>query len=109
MDFHIVSSEEDLEEGYFGLREPKQTLPVFDPENCSKGAVCFVPGLVYDEKGCRLGYGKGFYDRYLQTFGGNIVGVIYSDFIVPSVPRGRFDVSIKVLLTERGVVLTGEN
>lgn len=107
MDYHIVSSPEDLEEGYFGIMEPSPELPVFDPS--SHGAVCFVPGLVYDTAGYRLGYGKGFYDRYLTSYGGNAIGVVYSDFIVPSVPRGRFDVTVKILLTEKGVVVTGEN
>ena len=39
----------------------------------------------------------------------NIIGVVYSDFIVPSVPRGKFDISLGILLTEKGVVVTGEN
>ena len=37
------------------------------------------------------------------------MGVIYSDFIIPRVPRGRFDVMINILLTEKGVTVTGEN
>ena len=107
MDYHIVSSPDELEEGYFGLREPPETFPVFDP--ASGGAICFVPGLVYDSAGYRLGYGKGFYDRYLTSYGGNAIGVVYSDFIVPAVPRGRFDVTVKILLTDKGVIVTGEN
>ncbi len=109
MDYHVVSSLDELEEGYFGLREPPSSLPLFDPGQNGGSAVCYVPGLVYDVKGYRLGYGKGFYDRYLSAFRGNAVGIIYSDFILPEVPRGRFDVSIKILLTEKGVVVTGEN
>ena len=68
-----------------------------------------MPGLVYDSKGYRLGYGKGFYDRYLSSFRGNIIGVVYSDYILPEVPKGRFDISIKIILTEKGVIVTGEN
>lgn len=107
MDYHIVSSPDELVEGYFGLREPPETFPVFDP--ASGSAICFVPGLVYDSDGYRLGYGKGFYDRYLTSYGGNAIGVVYSDFIVPAVPRGRFDVTVKILLTDKGVIVTGEN
>ncbi len=109
MDYRIVSSVDELGTGYFGLREPPDSLPLYDPVKCAKRSVCFVPGLVYDTRGFRLGYGKGFYDRYLSSFGGNIVGIVYSDFIVPEVPRGRFDITIKILLTEKGVVVTGEN
>jgi len=109
MDYHIVESPDELKIDYFGLREPPSDLPLYDPLSQAGSAVCFVPGLVYDNNGYRLGYGKGFYDRYLSNFGGNIIGVVYSDFILPTVPRGRFDVSIKILLTEKGVVVTGEN
>ena len=98
MDYHFVSS-----------LEPSADAPLFDPALLSREALCFVPGLVYDTKGYRLGYGKGFYDRYLSSFDGNAVGIVYSDFIVPEVPRGRFDVTIKILLTEKGVVVTSEN
>ncbi len=109
MDFHIVSSVDDLKVDSYGIREPSADMPVFDPVSCSSNMICFVPGLIYDKKGYRLGYGKGFYDRYLSSLKGNIIGVVYSDFIVPSVPRGKFDISLGILLTEKGVVVTGEN
>ena len=109
MEYRIVSSVGELKTGSFDLLEPPADAPLFDPERDGAKAVCFVPGLVYDQKGYRLGYGKGFYDRYLSSFKGNIVAVVYSDSILPEVPRGRFDVKIKILLTEKGVVVTGEN
>lgn len=108
MKYHFISSLDELVPDSYGIREPSEDLPVYDPES-DVPAICFVPGLVYDRQGCRLGYGKGFYDRYLSAFKGNIVGVIYSDFIIPRVPRGRFDVMINILLTEKGVTVTGEN
>lgn len=109
MKYHIISSLDDLKKDHYGIREPSVELPVFDIADFSGTAVCFVPGLVYDSHGYRLGYGKGFYDRYLFGFKGNIIGVVYSDFMVPEVPRGRFDISIKIILTEKGVMVTGEN
>ena len=109
MDFHIVSSLDELRVDSYGIREPAADSPVFDLKNCSSSMICFVPGLIYDKKGYRLGYGKGFYDRYLSSVKGNIIGVVYSDFIVPKVPRGKFDVSLSILLTEKGVVVTSEN
>ena len=108
MNFHIISSLDDLRVDSYGIREPGEELPIYSPEDKSP-AVCFVPGLVYDRKGYRLGYGKGFYDRYLSNFSGNIVGVVYSDFILPSVPRGKYDVSLNILLSEKGVTVTGES
>ena len=108
MKFLVVSSPRELESGYSGIMEPPESAPALGPEDFAS-SVCFVPALVYDTSGYRLGYGKGFYDRFLYSFGGNAVGVVYSDFITDGVPRGRFDVQIKILLTEKGVIVTGEN
>lgn len=105
MKYHIVSSIDELKPDSYGLCEPPEDAPVYDPASPG-GAVCFVPGLVYDRAGYRLGYGKGFYDRYLSAFSGCTIGVVYSDYILPEVPRGRFDVSVDILLTEKGVRVT---
>lgn len=103
MEYHIVSSLSELQVDSYGIREPAPTAPIYDPSVETGSAVCFVPGLLYDKAGYRLGYGKGFYDRYLSNFSGGKIGVIYSDYIMPTVPRGRFDVSVDILLTENGV------
>ena len=109
MQYHFVTSLDELETGAYGITEPSADAPVYDPDASQGSAVCFVPGLVYDRKGYRLGYGKGFYDRYLSRFSGCSLGVVYSDYILPAVPRGRYDVSVNILLTEKGVKMTGEN
>ena len=64
---------------------------------------------MYDRAGYRLGYGKGFYDRYLSAFSGCTIGVVYSDYILGEVPRGHFDVSVDILLTEKGVRVTKDS
>ena len=102
----IVQSLDELKTGAYGILEPPEDAPVYEPEKDTGAAVCFVPGLVYDKAGYRLGYGKGFYDRYLSAFSGCTIGVVYSDYILPVVPRGRFDVSVDILLTEKGVKIT---
>ncbi|MBQ4350112.1 MAG: 5-formyltetrahydrofolate cyclo-ligase [Clostridia bacterium] len=106
MTYHTVSSLEELQDDGMGGLEPPEGNPVYDAEHETAGAVCFVPGLVYDRAGYRLGYGKGFYDRYLSGFSGCTIGVVYSDYILPEVPRGRFDVTVDILLTEKGVRVT---
>ena len=63
----------------------------------------FLSGLVYDKKGYRIGYGKGFYDRFLSEFKGVAIGLCYSSFCVPEVPKGRFDKHVDVIITEKGV------
>ncbi len=107
MQYHIISSLDELTPQAYGILEPPADAPVYDPERDLGSAICFVPGLVYDKEGYRLGYGKGFYDRYLSAFSGSAVGVVYSDYILPTVPRGRFDVSVTILLTEKGVRMPG--
>ena len=89
MTYHIVSSLDELSPDSYGILEPAPDAPLYDNHTEKGSAVCFVPGLVYDKAGYRLGYGKGFYDRYL-----------------PEVPRGRFDMSVDILLTEKGVRIT---
>ena len=109
MQYHEVKSLDELTPDSYGIAEPSEDAPVYDVKNETRGAVCFVPGLVYDRAGYRLGYGKGFYDRYLSEFSGCTIGVVYSDYILPEVPRGRFDVAVDILLTEKGVRVTKNN
>lgn len=106
MTYHIVSSLDELSLDSYGLLEPAPDAPLYDNHAERGSAVCFVPGLVYDKAGYRLGYGKGFYDRYLSSFTGCTIGVVYSDYILSEVPRGRFDMSVDILLTEKGVRVT---
>ncbi|MBR4881038.1 MAG: 5-formyltetrahydrofolate cyclo-ligase, partial [Clostridia bacterium] len=54
--------------------------------------------------GYRIGYGKGFYDRYLSSFNGAKMGVEYSSCVVDELPRGRFDTAVDFLVTEKGVI-----
>lgn len=102
MEYHIVESLDQLKPGAYGIMEPTEDLPVYDVKALNK-AVCLVPALVYDKFGYRLGYGKGYYDRYLAEFNGAKVGLVYNDFIVQYVPRGRYDLAVDVLVTEKGV------
>jgi 5-formyltetrahydrofolate cyclo-ligase len=103
MKFHFIESLDDLEIGAYGIREPKESLPVYDPEHSTGVAICFVPGLAFDVYGYRLGYGKGYYDKFMNVFRGSTIGVAYTSQILPSLPRGRFDKHCDVLITEKGI------
>lgn len=102
MNYHFITDPSELKRGSYGLLEPTENLPVYDRES-PEAAACIVPALVYDAKGYRLGYGKGYYDRYLGSFAGTKVGLIYSDFIIDSLPRGRFDLAVDFMVSERGI------
>jgi len=104
MDFHIVTSLDQLEIGSYGIREPRPELPVYDPAVCdTTKSVIIVPALSYDRMGYRLGYGGGYYDRFLSHFKGARVGFAYSRFVCQKLPRSRYDLPVDVLVTERRV------
>lgn len=103
MKFHFVSSEEELSPCAYGIREPSESAPVYDPQETPGSAVCYVPGLAFDVCGYRLGYGKGYYDKFMHNFNGCTIGVVYSEFILNTLPKGRFDKHCDVMLTEKGI------
>lgn len=106
MDFYYIESMEDLEEGSFGVPEPIESK-CKKVTDLSKG-LCIVPGLSFDAEGFRLGYGKGYYDRFLSKFGGETVGLCYSTCIKWKLPRGKYDRAVDVIVTDRYIRRTGK-
>jgi len=103
MDFYRIGSLEELVPRTFGVLEPQadKTRRVTD----FRGSLCILPGLVFDREGYRLGYGGGYYDRFLREKyrGGTTVGVCYSAFVYEGrLPRGRYDTPCVLLATETG-------
>ena len=103
MKFHFVNSLDELEPCAYGIREPKEEAEVFDPLTNTQSALCFVPGLAFDVYGYRLGYGKGYYDKFMNQFKGSCVGVAYTHQIQPNLPKGKFDRHCDVIITEKGI------
>ena len=104
MKFHFVTSEDDLEVCAYGIREPKEHMPVYDPEETKGVAICYVPGLAFDPYGYRLGYGKGYYDKFMNKFTGCTIGLTYTELITAQpLPKGRFDNHCDIMLTEKGI------
>lgn len=99
MEFYYIRSLRDLEPGSFGVMEPipEKTELMTD---FSRG-LCIVPAFSYDWSGFRLGYGKGYYDRFLSRFEGNIIGICYSNCVQKSLPHGRYDRPVELLVTEK--------
>jgi 5-formyltetrahydrofolate cyclo-ligase len=99
MSFRLVSSLSELVDGSFGTKEPKDTAPIAEPKN----TVIFLPALAIDASGYRLGYGKGYYDRYLEKYSELspfTVGVIYDELIVKELPKDSFDVPCLAVVSE---------
>ena len=99
MDFYYINSMNDLEEGTFGVYEPIG-IKCDIVKNLSEG-ICIVPGFSFDTSGYRLGYGQGYYDRFLARFKGFTVGICYSNCINFRLPRGKFDKPIDILVTDK--------
>ena len=106
MDFCFIQSESDLAPGMFGLMEPKEDCPLFDLTEENKGVLMALPGLAFDHEGYRLGYGRGYYDRYLDGQKITTAGLVYSDFVVRRLPHGRYDLPVHFIVTEKGVTLS---
>ena len=105
MEFHFVSSEDDLEIGIFKIKAPKSYCKRFD-KSIEKGpTILLVPALSFDRHGYRLGYGKGFYDRYIDKKLMTAVGIIYSDCIENELPKGRYDLAVDFMVTDKGVYI----
>ncbi len=108
MVYHYISSLDDLSPGMYGIREPNNNLPTFAPSATDR-VICVLPAIVYDKSGYRLGYGKGYYDRFLSDFKGTKAGLIYSDYILENIPHGRFDLKSDFVITEKGVISFAKN
>lgn len=95
INFYEMSSTGELAAGKFGIMEPSPVHPA------SKIDLLVVPGIAFDKKGYRLGYGKGYYDRYLSekkpkfTF-----GLAYNLQLLESLPHDAHDEKLHAVATE---------
>jgi 5-formyltetrahydrofolate cyclo-ligase len=99
-DFYPVTDLKNLKLGPFGIQEP--TSP--KAADWEEMDLVLVPGLAFDRKGNRLGFGKGFYDRVLPHLKKSclVVGLGYSFQLVDQVPVGTHDAPVKFVLCENG-------
>ncbi|MGN0621748.1 MAG: 5-formyltetrahydrofolate cyclo-ligase [Porcipelethomonas sp.] len=101
MDFYYYNEGEKLEISKFGIAEPFENAA--DMVTDFEGCICIVPGLAFDKFGYRLGYGGGYYDRFLAEKNVISVGICYCDFIVDKLPVNEFDKRTDFLVTEKYV------
>ena len=104
MVFCEIKGMEELAPGTFGVLEPdpgKQPVLTEFPRS-----VCILPGLSFDLQGYRLGYGKGYYDRFLSKYPGKNIGIVYNACLKSLLPHGRYDKMVSILVTEKFVKRT---
>lgn len=111
MDFFRITGMNCLEEGYRGILEPSGN-EIFKQN--SKNTLMIMPGSVFDEKRHRIGYGKGFYDRYLmrmEKLGITIhtVALCFECQVLQNIPYGIHDRKPDFVLTEKRLIGVKEN
>lgn len=98
MDFHYITSLDQLSPGTFSVLEPSADAPL---ANKPEQALMVVPALSLDWSGYRLGYGGGYYDRYIAEFEGRTIGICYAEDCRRRLRHGRFDRTVDVIITEQ--------
>ncbi|MTI69364.1 MAG: 5-formyltetrahydrofolate cyclo-ligase [Firmicutes bacterium] len=101
----LKDKENDLEVCSFGYLEPKKDcIRQIDHEELD---LVIVPGSVFDKNCNRIGYGGGFYDRFLNNIDKDIqtVAICYDFQIIDRVPVGKYDVPMKYIVTDKRIIV----
>ena len=103
MQFYLLRPEKRLiRNGAYGIPEPPADAPLCTPD---EHTLCIVPALSFDPYGNRIGYGKGYYDKFLETFPGVSMGVLYASTMVKRIPTEKHDHPVDCMVTENGMIL----
>ena len=95
LEFYIVPNLEKLEKGSFEIMEPKDSCKKAEKINC-----ILIPTVGISKTGIRLGYGKGYYDKFLSSTDAVKISLTYAKQIVKSIPNDSHDVKIDWIITE---------
>ena len=100
--FHLYDADH-LVTHPFGMAEPTVDQPAIPIEEIK---LVLVPGLAYDLNGWRLGYGGGYFDRFLREFSGVSAGITFHTLLLEQLPHDSFDVPVQWVATEQGIFKT---
>lgn len=108
MDFYQILSLDELKEGNFHVLEPEisenRHLKLSDDIHYCM----IIPGLMFDKQGNRLGYGKGYYDKYLAKVPENInlttIALSYEAMVKDKIPAEETDRRVNYVVTENGTI-----
>ncbi len=114
MDFYRITGMSSLEEGYRGILEPSGNEIFKGKIKNSENILIVMPGAVFDEKRHRIGYGKGFYDRYLMRMeelgiAVHTLALCFECQVLQNVPYGIHDRKPDFVLTEKRLIGVKEN
>jgi 5-formyltetrahydrofolate cyclo-ligase len=107
--WHPWQPGEPLQQGAYGILEPLATAEPIEPASVD---LLLIPALAVDDRGYRLGYGGGYYDRLLAQPDWRrvkTVGVLFASARVACLPTDPWDIPLTGLCTEEGIVMGGNN
>ncbi|MDE6036165.1 MAG: 5-formyltetrahydrofolate cyclo-ligase [Ruminococcus sp.] len=103
MTFHVIRTPDQLHKGRYGIPEPDTSLP--QPVITDR-TICVLPGLAFTLNGYRLGYGGGYYDRFLEKYPQIIkTALAYEELITENLPVTSYDVRADYIVTPERTVL----
>ncbi len=111
-ELYEIGSIDDVEPGMYGIPEPKQHTPHYPVERWQEIDLVIVPGLGYDRLGGRIGYGGGYYDRFMAQLAGSddtdplLAAPAFDLQLLPHIPMEPHDFRVHLLFTPSGVVIT---
>lgn len=94
-----LTSPDKLVRGAYGISEPAECL-IADINDID---IALIPGIAFDAHGMRVGFGKGYYDRFLEQFKGLKIGICYDFQMTNLVPASKHDVKMDIIITEKRI------
>ncbi|WP_421379838.1 5-formyltetrahydrofolate cyclo-ligase [Bacillus salacetis] len=102
LDFYYLDSFAGLEKVFYGLFEPNpEESKLADTVDID---LVIVPGLAFMQNGFRLGFGGGYYDRFLENFRGKTLSLAFQEQLVEQVPVEHFDIPVAKIVSEGAVI-----
>ncbi|MFL2646217.1 MAG: 5-formyltetrahydrofolate cyclo-ligase [Dehalococcoidia bacterium] len=101
-----INSFNDFKKNKLGILEPKEELPSFSINDLD---VIIVPGLAFTRVGNRIGYGGGFYDRFLIKTNAVSIGLAFDKQVINKLPHNKDDSILDYIVTEKEIIKTEKN
>lgn len=98
--FKSFNNHKQLIKSKFGVFEPEGEI--FTDYNAVD--LIIVPGVAFDKKMNRIGYGKGFYDKFLSNIKAPKMGVCYEFQLLDSIPTDKFDIPMNIIVSENDII-----
>lgn len=100
MELIKITNLENFEKNNYGILEPKENIVFND-----KIDLVITPGVLFDTRGYRLGYGKGYYDRYFVKNNYNLsIGIVLDEFLQEKLPNDIYDKKVDIIITEERII-----